>query len=197
MPASGLQLADPVLESADSLRLLFDVVGDKRLDGLPPSEWPSIKLVSATLRLAQKYRFDAAYKIVVAHLEARLVIGDLGTLPLDAFRLAAALDDHVLAKLAVKAMECQADCSLPLANWHTRDVHNGTTLPAMLYYPGTWSPSMYAAVPPAYTWALMRAIMYRAVPWGAGDDKCHSTRACADLFGEFLALYRAEVPGTL
>lgn len=93
---------DPVLEKADTVRLLLDVLGGYRLPYWDDDAWPSPTLLLRTLQLARKHEFTMAYDLVVAYCQILVDRrADKSRHLVGMFRVAAILDDEQLAALCV------------------------------------------------------------------------------------------------
>lgn len=93
---------DPVLECAETLRILLDVVGGFRLPYWKDDAWPCPPLVLAILQLARKYQFTMAYDVIVAYCQMLINRrADTSRHLVGMFRVAAILDDELLATMCV------------------------------------------------------------------------------------------------
>lgn len=103
-------LDDPV-EHSDAVRLLLNILAGHRLPLWDDDAWPSSNVLLATLKLARKHEFAAAYALAVSYVQ-NLVDrrGDKSRHLAGMFRVAALLDDEQLATLCVSRMaeECSS-----------------------------------------------------------------------------------------
>lgn len=192
MPTTvGLTLTK-AYENATTLRLVFSVLDDLRLDGVAVELWPTIQEMGDSLKFAQAYEFNAAYKVLLSFLKDKVRFTNWGRQALDVLHLAAELNDDLLATFAVRAMERQSDQHLINTYWSEEDIKSGRSLPSMLWHPGTWTAEDFVRLPPSYQWALLRSTLPRSMQRDQCGAKAFGTFYCSDQFARFLAQYRGE-----
>jgi hypothetical protein len=179
-------------EDARSLRLVLELLETRRLDAEDVAAWPPLAELGRALRLAKRLEAWAVYKLLAGCVQSKLLWQNWGRQALDVLRLAGQAGDDILARFAVEAMQRQSDSNLAATSWSPTEATDAQHLPAMLWYPGTWTPDEFDDMPRAYVYALLRA----AVPAAVGyEDKANvfGQRSLGEAFAHILAIYRREL----
>lgn len=149
----GIPLLDNEFETAVQVRLLLDLLRDRRVDGDAPETRPTVDDFLCTLRLTHKYEYGTVYKIIVGFLESTLV--DSRCTTDTAFRIlygAAGLDDGILARYAVDVL-AQAALHAP-HTYSTSREKSACEHEDFKYYINKWTAEEFDRMPKAYIYAL-------------------------------------------
>lgn len=183
-------------ETAPVLRLVFDLIGDLRLDGHAIETWPPLAILGDALRFTQAYGFTAVYKLLINLVKDTVTHGYHTRAPIDALHLAASLGDDILATSAVRALEMQAERAMRGSTWDESEFNSTECmLQGMGWVPGSWTLADFEALPSHYVWALMRSMVPRCIPHNEHGGKSYGASAamtCADLFMRLLQHHRRQ-----